>query len=88
MVELYGNIFSKIALIGGTPCWGRLPDFEHAPSQADISSWINEIIVDRPKWTQKFIRNMFHSKPDPMIALWLWNQSMMLPLHAGIKTFA
>jgi pimeloyl-ACP methyl ester carboxylesterase len=86
LVDLYGNIFEKMVLVGGTPCWGRLPDFPHAHEQEDIDRWIEEIVTSRPQWSKQFVEKMFHNEPDPMTELWLWNQSMLLPLHAAVAT--
>lgn len=85
LIDLYGNIFDRMVLVGGTPCWGRLPDFEHGHPQDQISLWIEEIKANRPKWTYQAARKMFHQEPDPMVRMWIWNQSMLLPLHAALQ---
>ncbi len=84
--KLYSKVLSKAVLVGGTPCWGRLPDFEHGHSQSDIESWLQEIIENRPLWTGGFVANLGHKEFDPMTSAWLFNQAMQVPLHATAKT--
>ncbi len=86
LVGDFGNICSKMVLVGGTPCWGRLPDFPHGHEQADISSWTEEILDNRLGWTDGFVRGIFHAEPDPAVFRWLCNQAVLVPLHATIKT--
>jgi pimeloyl-ACP methyl ester carboxylesterase len=85
LIDLYGNMFDRMVLVGGTPCWGRLPDFEHGHPQDQISRWVDEVKANRPKWTYEAARKMFYQEPDPMVRMWIWNQSMLLPLHAAIQ---
>lgn len=85
LVDLFGNIFDRMVLVGGTPCWGRLPDFEWGHPQNLVSEWIEEVKADRAKWSYGAARKMFYGEPDPMRRMWIWNQSMMLPLHAALE---
>jgi pimeloyl-ACP methyl ester carboxylesterase len=85
LMALYGNIFERMVLVGGTPCWGRLADFEHGHPQDLISQWIEQVKANRASWSYAAARQMFHREPDPMLRMWIWNQSMMLPLHAAIE---
>jgi len=86
MVALFDNMFDKLVLVGGTPCWGQLPDFEFAHPQEEVSQWVEEVLGDRPAWTQGFVRKIFHQEPDPGLSQWLFQQSMQIPLHAILKT--
>jgi len=85
LIDLFGNIFDRMVLIGGTPCWGRLPDFQWGHPQNLVSEWIEEVKTDRAKWSYGAARKMFHKDPDPMRQMWIWTQSMMLPLHAALQ---
>jgi non-heme chloroperoxidase len=84
--ELYSNVLSKAVLVGGTPCWGRLADFEYGHNQSDIDSWLNEIIENRPLWTEGFVENLFNKEIDSTTSTSLFNQAMLVPLHAATKT--
>jgi non-heme chloroperoxidase len=84
--KLYSNVLSKAVLVGGTPCWGRLADFEHGHTQSDIDSWLDEIIQNRPLWTGGFVENLFYNDVDAMTSTWLFSQAMRVPLHAVAKT--
>ena len=86
LVGDYGNICSKMVLVGGTPCWGRLPDFPHGHEQAAVAGWIEEILKNRIQWAEGFVRGIFHTEPNPATLRWLWNQAIQVPMHATMKT--
>ena len=85
LINLFGNICNRMVLVGGTPCWGRLPDFEHGHPQEMVSQWIGAVKANRAGWSYEAARKMFHREPDPMLRMWIWNQSMLLPLHAAVE---
>jgi non-heme chloroperoxidase len=81
----YAGDLSKIVLVGGTPCWARLPDFEHGHPIQLVNSWIQELRKDRPEWIEKFVLSMFKDEPDEKTTKWLCSIAEQLPLRAAIE---
>ena len=84
LASLYPEMIKKLILVGGSPCWGRKPDFPWGHDAKLIESWKKEILEDYPGWMYRSIELMFEKQTDERMKSWMWNIGMRLPIHASI----
>jgi non-heme chloroperoxidase len=85
--ELFGlaNI-SSITLISSTPVFSARPDFPHAFQMSGFDEIKKKLRSDYPRAVMEFNRFLFHDQPSAETLEWMFNLSMLTPLHVLLKT--